>query len=42
MNVRIEPSWHSALAGEWEKDYFARLTDFVRREYSTATIYPPA
>ena len=42
MNVRIEPSWHSALAGEWEKDYIARLTDFVRREYSTATIYPPA
>ncbi len=42
MNVRNEPSWHSALAGEWEKDYFARLTDFVRREYSTATIYPPA
>ena len=42
MNVRIEPSWHSARAGEWEKDYFARLTDFVRREYSTATIYPPA
>lgn len=42
MNVRIEPSWHDALAAEWDKEYFARLTDFVRREYSTTTIYPPA
>lgn len=42
MNVRIEPSWHSALADEWDKEYFARLTDFVRSEYGSATIYPPA
>ena len=42
MNVRIEPAWHDALAAEWDKEYFARLTDFVRREYSTTTIYPPA
>ena len=42
MNVRIEPSWHDTLAAEWDKEYFARLTDFVRREYSTTTIYPPA
>ena len=40
MNVRIEPSWHDALAAEWDKEYFARLTDFVSREYSTTTIYP--
>lgn len=42
MNVRIEPSWHSALAAEWDKEYFVRLTDFVRAEYSTTTIFPPA
>ena len=42
MNVRIEPSWHHALAAEWDKEYFARLTDFVRGEYASAVIYPPA
>lgn len=42
MNVRIHPSWQKALAAEWDKEYFIRLTDFVRHEYSTATIYPPA
>ncbi len=42
MNVKIEPSWHSVLASEWEKPYFERLTDFVRNEYRTTTVYPPA
>jgi uracil-DNA glycosylase len=41
MNVRIEPSWEKHLHGEFEKDYFARLTQFVRQEYATATVYPP-
>lgn len=41
MNVQIEESWKKALAPEFEKDYFVRLTDFVRREYQTATVYPP-
>ena len=26
---------------EFDKDYFLKLTDFVRTEYRTATIYPP-
>lgn len=42
MNVRIEPSWHRLLAAEWDKSYFAELVDFVRNEYATRTIYPPA
>lgn len=42
MDVRIEPTWKEQLSREWEQDYFIRLTDFVRRKYSTATIYPPA
>jgi uracil-DNA glycosylase len=29
------------LAPEFEKDYFIRLTDFVRQEYQTTTVYPP-
>lgn len=41
MNVQIEESWKQALAPEFEKDYFVRLTDFVRREYQTTTVYPP-
>ena len=42
VDVRIEPSWKEKLNDEWGKEYFRSLTDFVRREYSTATIYPPA
>ena len=41
MNVKIEDSWKEQLAEEFEKDYFVRLTDFVREEYKTGTIYPP-
>ena len=41
MNVQIEESWKQVLQPEFEKDYFVRLTDFVRNEYSTTTIYPP-
>ena len=41
MNVQIEESWKQRLAPEFEKDYFVRLTDFVRNEYRTTTIYPP-
>lgn len=42
MNVRIEASWKQRLAPEFEKDYFVRLTEFVRAEYTRTTIYPPA
>ena len=41
MNVKIEQTWKDALASEFEKDYFIKLTDFVRAEYmSGKTIYP--
>lgn len=36
----MEPSWKTRLAGEFEKDYFVKLTDFVRQEYRQATVYP--
>ena len=43
MDVKIEESWKSVLADEFDKDYFVRLTDFVRGEYlSGKTIYPRA
>ena len=41
MNVRIEDSWRRALAAEWDKDYFVRLVDFVRREYASGPVFPP-
>jgi len=42
MDVRIEESWKEQLQEEFDKDYFIRLTDFVREEYSTKKIFPPA
>jgi uracil-DNA glycosylase len=41
MDVRIEPSWKSRLSDEFEKDYFVRLSEFVKEEYRSNTIYPP-
>ncbi len=41
MNVQIEESWKKILAPEFEKDYFVKLTDFVRQEYHSTTVYPP-
>lgn len=42
MDVKIEQSWKELLSAEWNKDYFIRLTDFVRNEYRTKSIFPPA
>ncbi|GGE93057.1 Uracil-DNA glycosylase [Chishuiella changwenlii] len=42
MNVKIDDSWKEILNDEFAKDYFVNLTDFVRNEYQTKTIYPPA
>jgi uracil-DNA glycosylase len=41
MDVKIEPSWKSRLNTEFQKEYFLRLSEFVKNEYSTTTIYPP-
>ncbi|OGD79472.1 uracil-DNA glycosylase [Candidatus Collierbacteria bacterium RIFOXYB1_FULL_49_13] len=41
MNVKIEPSWKQALAPEFDKPYFKELTDFIRKEYQSSTVYPP-
>lgn len=42
MKVKIEESWNKRLYKEFEKPYFEVLTDFVREEYKTRTIFPPA
>ena len=42
MNVRIEESWRKLLSEEWDKPYFSELVGFVKSEYATRTVYPPA
>lgn len=41
MNVQIEPSWKQRLNSEFDKDYFIRLTEFVKTEYKQYHVYPP-
>ena len=42
MNVKIEESWKSVLAEEFEKPYFSDLVSFVRGAYASGIVYPPA
>lgn len=41
MDIQIEESWKAVLREEFRKEYFSRLTAFVRQEYRTASVYPP-
>ena len=41
MDVTIEEGWKQRLMPEFSKEYFVKLTGFVREEYRTNTIYPP-
>ena len=38
----IGNGWDDLLAGEFKKDYYLKLRDFLVEEYKTQTIYPPA
>ncbi len=40
MDVKIEPSWKEILREEFDKPYFEKLVDFVKREYRQYTCYP--
>ena len=42
MDVIIENSWKEKLQQEFEKPYFKTLTNFIRTEYKTHKIFPPA
>jgi uracil-DNA glycosylase len=35
-------SWKHVLSAEFKQPYFRELTDFVREEYKTRTVFPPA
>ncbi len=41
MDVKIEQSWKTRLQNEFEKEYFIDLTNFVKKEYNSHTVYPP-
>ena len=42
VDVKIEESWKRVLGPEFEKKYFADLTDFVRTAYRAGKCFPPA
>lgn len=41
FNIKIEDSWKTLLAEEFNSDYFQRLTGFVRSEKQQYEVYPP-
>lgn len=42
MFVNIDDSWKDKLKEEFSKPYFNVLTNFIREEYKTKDIFPPA
>ena len=40
MNVKIEESWKKILQSEFKKDYFIKLTEFVKNEYKINQCFP--
>ena len=42
MDVKIEASWKEALKDEFDKEYFTKLSEFIKAEIMAGkTIYPP-
>ena len=39
--VNFGNKWDEVLKGEFSKDYYLRLREFVKKEYFEQTIYPP-
>jgi uracil-DNA glycosylase len=40
MEVKIEQTWKDILKDEFEKDYFIKLVDFIKDEYSKYKVFP--
>lgn len=40
--VKIQQDWKELLKEEFDKPYFEKLIKFVKEEYRTQTVYPPA
>ncbi|BDI32833.1 uracil-DNA glycosylase 2 [Capsulimonas corticalis] len=41
MDLTLPESWRDHLAGEFEKPYFHKLTEFVDAERAAYTVFPP-
>ncbi|TGK87296.1 uracil-DNA glycosylase [Leptospira noumeaensis] len=41
-DVQIEPGWKEVLQLEFEKPYFSNLREWIREEYKSKVVYPPA
>ncbi len=39
--VNIGNDWDAILGGEFQKEYYLKLREFLKEEYSTRRIYPP-
>lgn len=37
----MHPSWQPFLKSEFEKPYFRELSEFLKKEYATKTVFPP-
>ena len=40
MMVHLGNSWDSVLEEEFQKEYYLKLREFLKKEYSTQTVYP--
>ena len=38
----LQNDWLEAVGGEFKKTYYKELYEFVKQEYNTTTVYPPA
>jgi len=39
--VKLNNDWDSILQGEFEKDYYLKLREFLKKEYFGTRVYPP-
>lgn len=40
QKIQIEPEWSSELNGEFQKDYFKKLKQFLIEEKKSNVVYP--
>jgi uracil-DNA glycosylase len=41
MEVKIETTWKAKLREEFEKEYFIKLSEFIKNEYKSNIVFPP-
>ena len=41
VHIKMDNQWTEWLHQEWKKEYFLKLSDFLKNAYETREIYPP-